>query len=129
MVSYFGLSLGQIDPAEAVEGPGIPIAMPLDLAGCKVAVVTQRAEARDYVDIHALLSSGLSLAEMLGAARAIYGSAFSPLTALKALTYFDEPTLATLSEGIRRDLASAASRVDPTKLPAIVPVRPPRSRT
>ena len=40
---------------------------------------------------------GLSLAEMLGAALAIYGESFSPLVALKALAYHEDPALAATS--------------------------------
>jgi len=58
----------------------------MDLAGFKVAVVTQRAELKDYVDVHALLTKGnIPLAEMLAAAAIIYGTEFSPLLSLKAL--------------------------------------------
>jgi hypothetical protein len=37
---------------------GLHIASLLDLAGTKVAVVQQRAEAKDYVDIDAILTDG-----------------------------------------------------------------------
>jgi hypothetical protein len=102
---YFGLTLGQVAQPELVSGPEFPVAMPIDLGGTKVAVVTQRVESRDYIDVHALLTSGgLSLAEMLAAARIIYGEAFSPLVALKALAYLEDPALASLPNGLRNDL-------------------------
>ena len=48
-VSFFGdLNLGQVASAERAIGPGIKVASLIDLAGFKVAVVTQRAELRDY---------------------------------------------------------------------------------
>jgi hypothetical protein len=53
-LSYFGgLQLGQVSAAEPVVGPGFSVASLLDLAGMKAAVVTQRAETKDYLDIHA----------------------------------------------------------------------------
>ena len=123
-LSFFGLSLGQVAPPEPVLGPNFSVAMPIDLGGTKVAVVTQRVEARDYIDVHALVGAGLSLAEMLGAALAIYGATFSPLLALKALAYYDDPALARLPGGLRRDLAAAVKSVDLSRLPAITPIRP-----
>ena len=80
-VSFFGgLGLGQVAPAQTAIGPRIKVASLLDLAGCKVAVVTQRAELKDYVDIHALLMKAhIPLAQMLAAATIIYGADFSPL--------------------------------------------------
>jgi hypothetical protein len=122
-ISYFGLSLGQAAAPEAVTGPGLLVAMPIDLGGTKVAVVTQRAEPRDYFDVHALLGSGLSLPEMLGAALVIYGSAFSPLVALKALAYHGDPALVGLPAGLQRDLVAAVKDVDLSKIPVIRPFR------
>jgi hypothetical protein len=123
-VSYFGVpSLGQAAEPESPEGAAISVASLLDMGGMKAAVITRRAELRDYLDIHALLAAGLSLAEMLAAAGAIYGPQFSPLVALKAVGYHDDPTLKSLSEGMRRDLARAVKSVDLQSLPALHPFR------
>ncbi len=122
-LSYFGVSLGQVASPEPVSGPEIQVAMPIDLGGTKVAVVTQRVEARDYIDVHALIAAGISLSEMLGAALVIYGDTFSPLIALKALAYHEEPALLRLPKGLRRDLASAVKAVDLSRLPAFEPIR------
>jgi hypothetical protein len=66
-LSFFGnFDLGQVAEPELAEGSGIKVASLIDLAGMKAAVVTQRAEAKDYLDIDALLTkSGLPLANML----------------------------------------------------------------
>jgi hypothetical protein len=124
-VSFFGdLNLGQVASAERAIGPGIKVASLIDLAGFKVAVVTQRAELRDYIDVHALLTkAGIPLAEMLASATIIYGTQFSPLLSLKALAYHDDPTLADLSVDIRRDLIAALRAVDPRHLPILAAVR------
>src|SRR5216684_3815881 len=58
-LSFFGgVDLGQVAPAETAVGPGIKVASLMDLAGFKAAVVTQRAELRDYVDVYTLLTKG-----------------------------------------------------------------------
>jgi hypothetical protein len=124
-VSFFGdLGLGQVEPAGNASGPGIKVASLIDLAGSKVAVVTQRAELRDYIDVHALLKrANLPLGKMLASARIIYGTQFSPLLSLKALSYHDDRTLAGLSAGMRRDLIAAVRAVDPQHLPVLAAVR------
>src|SRR5438105_11180661 len=75
-LSFFGdLGLGQVEPEDVAEGPRLKVASLLDLAGMKAAVVTQRAELRDYLDIHVLLTkANITLAKMLAAAAAIYGT-------------------------------------------------------
>jgi Nucleotidyl transferase AbiEii toxin, Type IV TA system len=124
-VSFFGgLSLGQVAPAETAIGPGIKVASLLDLPGCKVAVVTQRAELKDYVDVHALLvDAHIPLDQMLAAAAIIYGTEFSPLLSLKALAYHEDRALAGLSADVRQDLITAVSAVDPYRLPTLTAVR------
>ena len=89
------------------------------LDGVKVAVVTQRLEAKDYVDIHAMILAGLTLPEMLAAASAIYEDEFNPLVALKAIAYHEDLAPGDLSAGARRDLSSAVKSVDARHLPVI----------
>lgn len=73
-VSYFGdLGLGQVEQADRVAGPSFQVASLIDMAGMKAALVTQRAELKDYLDIHALLTlAKIPLATMLSAAGIIY---------------------------------------------------------
>lgn len=125
LLSFFGdLALGQVAPVEVVEGPEIQVASLLDLAGMKVAVITQRAELRDYLDIHALLTMAkIELPAMIAAAKAIYGGQFNPLISLKALAYHDDPSLADLSGPARRDLIAAIKGVDLDRLPQLAAVR------
>jgi hypothetical protein len=124
-LSFFGdLGLGQVAPAETVEGPEISVAALIDVAGTKVAVVTQRAELRDYLDIHALLTKArISLPEMLAAGLIIYGNQFSPLLALKAISYHEDAGLSDLPQAIRRDLTRAVANSDPQRLPKLSSVR------
>ncbi len=120
-VSFFGgLGLGQVAPADIAIGPNIKVAALIDLAGLKVAVVTQRAELRDYIDVHALLTkANIPLANMLAAAKIIYGDQFSPLLSLKALAYHEDASLAALPPDMRQDLIAAVSETDPQRLPVL----------
>jgi hypothetical protein len=124
-LSFFGgLSVGQVEKTETVEGALFEVASLTDLAGMKAAVVTQRAEIKDYLDIHALMTqAGITLPFMLAAAAVIYGDEFNPLIALKAIGYHDDPALVDLPASIRSDLVSAVRRVDLKKLPYLSGIR------
>lgn len=125
LLSYFGaLSIGQVDRAEIAIGPRIKVASLRDVAGTKLAVVTRRVEAKDYIDIHALLMEArLSLAEMLACARVVYGRLFEPLISLKALAYHDDPALTGLPTGLKKDLLAAIRATDAAHLPTIKATR------
>jgi hypothetical protein len=125
-LSFFGgLDLGQVAPADIAIGPGIKVGSLIDLAGLKVAVVTQRAELRDYVDVHALLTkANIPLSDMLAAAGLIYGDQFNPLLSLKALAYFEDLALTELPTAVRRDLVTAVTATDPGRLPVLAAIRP-----
>ena len=117
-VSYFGgLDLCSVHAPDRADGPGIFVASLLDLAATKVATVQARANAKDYLDIDALLRAGLTLEDALGAAGAVYGRGFNPLLSLKALTYFAEGDLDTVPNPVRDRLAAAVGAVDPRQLP------------
>jgi nucleotidyltransferase AbiEii toxin of type IV toxin-antitoxin system len=123
LLSFFGnLGLGQAAPRDQVPGMALHVASLLDLAGTKAAVVQKRAEARDYLDIDALIRHGIGLATALAAGRAIYGSAFNPLITLKALSYFDD--VPDLPGEVRERLSAAVAAVDPTQLPVLAPYAP-----
>jgi hypothetical protein len=120
-VSFFGLPhLVRIHAPDIAEDNGVRIASLLDIAGTKAAVVQQRAQAKDYVDIDALISiGGIDLATQLAAARAVRGPHFAPTPTLKALTYFGDGDLPTLGADIRRRLVEAATAVNPSQLPTL----------
>ena len=130
-VSFFGdLGLGQVAAEDLAEGVLLKVASLLDLAGTKAAAITQLAEAKDYLDIHALLTkANISLPRMLAAAAAIYGEQFNPLISLKAISYHDDPTLAQLPQHIRRDLIAAVRDADLEKLPTLEVLRPRKLAT
>ena len=108
------------DPDEA-EGPGILVASLPDLAATKVTAVQSRPSARDYIDLDALLRSGLTLDDALGAASAVFGPEFNPLLTLKALTFYGEGDLNEVPDAVRENLTKAAVAVDLQSLPVFRP--------
>jgi hypothetical protein len=120
-VSFFGgLRLGRVGEPERAPDTGLFVASRLDLAASKVAVIQQRAERKDYLDLAALLRAGLGLADMLGAAVALYGKQFNPLISLKALCYFQDGDLPSLPPAIQDFLAEQAGAV--RDIPTVVRV-------
>ena len=120
-VSFFGLPhVRRICAPLRAEDIGLKVASLLDLAGTKAAVVQQRAQAKDYIDVDALITrGGIDLPTHLAAARAVYGAHFAPTPTLKALTYFGDGDLPTLADAVRRRLGQAAMAVDPLRLPSL----------
>lgn len=99
---------------------GVRIASLIDLAGTKAAVVQQRAEVKDYLDLYALISrKAIDLSVALAAASRIYPDSFNPQLTLKALTYFGDGELPTLPESVRVELVEAVRAVDPDRLPDV----------
>jgi hypothetical protein len=110
-VSFFGtIGFGRVGEPQTTQDGVLRVASLLDLAGTKVKALLQRVESKDYVDIAALLGAGLSTAGILGAARTLFGPAFNPLAARKALTWFEGGDLAQLPEDVRKTLVDAATR-------------------
>lgn len=120
-ISFFGLpDIARLRPPHIASGNGLRIASLLDLAGTKAAVVQQRAEAKDYCDIDALLEDGrIDLPSALAGARAIYGPKFNPQITLKALSFFGDGNLSRLPRAVQDRLARAAREVDLDRLPDV----------
>jgi hypothetical protein len=107
-LSFFGpIGFGRVGEPELAGGV-IQVASPLDLAGTKIKALLQRVEAKDYLDIAALLRGGVSLANVLSAARCLFGDAFNPLVARKTLAWFEGGNLSSLDEDTRDLLTRAA---------------------
>lgn len=67
---------------------GLAVADPRDIAIQKAYTIGRRAQARDYLDLHAILSRGLlSLDDLMRYAQDTYGEAFSARLFLQQLTY------------------------------------------
>jgi hypothetical protein len=122
-VSFFGgLGLGQVAARDQVQGMALHVASLLDIAGTKMAVVQDRAEVKDCLDIDALLRQGVDLPTALAAGSVVNGRGFNPLITLKALSFFDD--LPTLSGEVRERLSAAVAVVDVTNLPALTTYAP-----
>jgi hypothetical protein len=125
-LSFFGLlGIPRLSPPLIAPDNGLQVASLLDLAGTKASVVQMRAEAKDYIDIDAILIDGrINLPTALAAARAIYGTPFNPQNTLKALSYFEDGNLHRLPQAVKDRLAKAAREVNLDRLPVIAaPVR------
>ncbi|MBV8523679.1 MAG: nucleotidyl transferase AbiEii/AbiGii toxin family protein [Acetobacteraceae bacterium] len=120
-LSFFGLpGLPRLAMPHISPDNGLQVASLLDLAGTKASVVQQRAEAKDYIDIDAILTDGrIDLPTALAAAQAIYGAQFAPQSTLKALCYFEDGNLRKLPKQVKDRLVKAASAVDVERLPLI----------
>lgn len=90
-ISFFGnLRLGRVAPIFWTQDGVLPVAAPLDLLAHKLKTILQRAQAKDYQDIAALLAAGIELAGGLAAAQALFGNSFATAEALRAISYFDD---------------------------------------
>jgi hypothetical protein len=117
-VSFFGgLSLNRVQDPDLTKGNDIHVASLLDVAATKVATIQQRAQARDYQDIAAIVSAGISLADAIAAATAVYGNTFNGALSLKALTYFADGDLPSLSPAVQAKLRELAAEVNLKEIP------------
>lgn len=111
-VSFFAMpGFGRIGKPERTADGVLQVASPVDLLASKLKTILQRAEAKDYRDIAALLRAGNDLATGLGAARALFGPNFQPGEALKALVYFADGDLSALDAQDQLLLTRASSQV------------------
>ena len=78
----------------------------------KLKVIPRRTEAKDYQDIVAMLNHGIPLSKGLAAAQTIFGSIFQPSESLKAMTYFMDGDLETLTREEKQTLIHQAGVVN-----------------
>ena len=117
-LSFFAeLSIGRVgEPDRAANGR--LIAAPLDLLATKLKALHDRIEAKDYLDIEALLRSGESLSRGIMAAHTLFGPRLNPLDTAKAVGWFKDGDLEhTLPPATRRFLATASGAFDPANPP------------
>ena len=109
-VSFFGgLAIGRInDPLQTRDGI-LLVASIEDLLATKLKTILDRAEAKDYQDVAAILSAGVSLERALGAFTKIYGK--DPGLPLKAMGYFKDGDLQSLPKADQDLLRAARDRV------------------
>jgi hypothetical protein len=111
-ISFFGMfNVGRVGEPDMTEDGILQVASFDDLMATKVKVILQRAEAKDYRDIAEMVKAGVSLARGLAAAREIFGTHFQPSESLKAMVYFNDGDLSTLTKDEKNTLIKAVSAV------------------
>jgi hypothetical protein len=116
-MSFFGVPNLNLGPPLIVDHIGVRVATLIDLAATKTAVIPQRSEAKDYIDLAAILDDGrISLLAALNMAMTIYGSQFNPQLTLKALAYYGDGNLDQVPHETQLRLVKAATEVDPSTL-------------
>ncbi|WP_342724588.1 nucleotidyl transferase AbiEii/AbiGii toxin family protein [Bradyrhizobium sp. B097] len=109
-VSFFGgLKLGRInDPLQTSDGV-LLVASLDDLMATKLKATLDRAEAKDYRDIAAMLSAGASLPTALSAFRTMFHG--EPAQVLRAIGFFGDGDLNSVTAADRTILSNARDRV------------------
>ncbi|MBW4048961.1 MAG: nucleotidyl transferase AbiEii/AbiGii toxin family protein [Proteobacteria bacterium] len=111
-VSFFGtIAFGRVGEPDFTDDGVLQVASFDDLMATKVKVVLQRAEAKDYRDVAAMVKAGVSLSRGLASARQLYGPNFQPSESLKALVYFNDGDLKTLTTDEKNALVEAVKVV------------------
>jgi hypothetical protein len=109
-VSFFGgIALGRINEPLLTADSVMLVASPDDLLATKLKAILDRAEAKDYQDIAALLAAGVSLEKALGVFAKMYGK--DPGLPLRAIGFFKDGDLPSLPQADRNILRSARDRV------------------
>jgi hypothetical protein len=113
-VSFFGgIGFGRVhDPLRTCDGT-LLVASLDDLMATKLKATLDRAEAKDYRDIAEMISAGVSLPAGLSAFKQMFDG--EPAQVLRAIGYFGDGDLNTLSDANRNVLRKARDRI--TQLP------------
>lgn len=116
-LSFFGgLDIGRIAEPFQTADSVLLSASPLDLLATKLTAILDRAQARDYQDIAALLRAGVPLATGVAAFRALFGG--EPAAVLRAIGYFADVPAVSAAD---RDTLTAA-RDGVCDLPAVTAI-------
>lgn len=115
-ISFFGMiGMGHVNPPLKTADDVLLVASLEDLMATKLKAILDRAEAKDYVDIAAMLAAGVSLERGLGAFSAMFKN--DPGLPLRALGYFQDGDLTTLPKKDQDLLRAARDHV--VSIPAI----------
>jgi hypothetical protein len=110
-VSFFGrLALGRLNDPLLTRDGILLVASLEDLMATKLKATLDRAEARDYRDIAEMLSAGVSLSRSLAAFKQMFPRG-EPAEVLRAIGYFDDGDLDSLTEADRSALRRARDGV------------------
>jgi hypothetical protein len=109
-ISFFGgLGLGRINDPLRTRDSVLLVASLEDLLATKLKAILDRAEAKDYRDIAAMFSAGVSLEKALGAFASNYRR--DPALPLKALGFFKDGDLPSLPKADQDLLRASRDRV------------------
>jgi len=110
-ISFFGsIGFGRVrDPLQTRDAV-LLVASLDDLMATKLKATLDRAEAKDYRDIAAMISAGVSLSVGLSAFRQMFNG--EPAQVLRAIGYFKDGDLNTLSQADQQLLRSARDEVE-----------------
>jgi hypothetical protein len=116
-VSFFGgIGCGHVsDPLLTRDGT-LLVASLDDLMATKLKATLDRAEAKDYRDIAAMIAAGVSLPTGLSAFKQMFGG--EPAQVLRALGYFEDGDLGALDKADRSILQAARDKIG--QLPHVV---------
>ncbi len=111
-MSFFGaIAFGRVGEPDFTDDGVLLVASFEDLMATKVKVVLQRAEAKDYRDVAAMINAGVDLPRGLASARVLFGPNFQPSESLKALVYFNDGDLKMLTAAEKITLVDAVKAV------------------
>ena len=106
---FGGIGFGRVgEPMPTFDGT-LLVASLDDLLATKLKAILDRAEARDYRDIAAMLRHGASLDFGLGAFKTLFKS--EPATVLRAIGFFEDGDLRSLPLADKETLVAARDRV------------------
>jgi hypothetical protein len=116
-ISFFGsIGFGRVDDPLLTRDGVLLVASLDDLMATKLTATLDRAEAKDYRDIAAMITAGVSLSAGLTAFKQMFNG--EPAQVLRAIGYFKDGDLNTLSQTDQQLLRSARDGVD--TLPAVL---------
>ena len=110
-LSFFGsIGFGRVNDPVPTCDEVLLVASLDDLMATKLKATLDRAEAKDYRDIAQMISAGVSLSAGLGAFRKMFGG--EPSQVLRAIGFFEDGDLDTLSSADRSVLRAARDQVE-----------------
>ena len=119
-VSFFGgMTIGRVSEPLRTNDSTLLIASLDDLMVTKPKAILDRAEAKDYRDIAAMLAAGVSLERGLGAFARMYGKDAGLV--LRAIGFFKDGDLPSLAKSDQDVLRAARDRV--TEIPEVTLMR------
>ena len=115
-LSFFAVPgvLAPINSPLTVEENALRVASLIDLAAMKVKVVQSRAEAKDYIDIDAILQTGdITLGEALRAAEMVYGQSFAVTPSVEGTCVLQRREPANTRSGCSKPAQRSGAKREP----------------